>query len=87
MLKHTLQRLQNKKPLTVAYFGGSITEGAGASSPDKCWRSKITAYLKAAYPASEITEIQAAIGGTDSALGIFRADNDVLRYHPDLVFL
>ena len=31
MLENTLYRLKHDKKLTVGYFGGSITEGAGAS--------------------------------------------------------
>lgn len=86
MLENTLSLLKNKKPLTVAYFGGSITEGAGASSYDNCYAAKTTAWLRAQYPASEITHIQAAIGGTGSTLGMYRCDDDVCRHKPDLVF-
>lgn len=87
MLKHTLSVLQKKQPLTVAYFGGSITEGAGASDPEFCWRRRITHWFEENYPASEIREIHAAIGGTGSDLGMFRAPTDVLCHAPDLVFL
>ncbi len=86
MLENTLYLLKNRKPLTVAYFGGSITEGAGASTYDNCWAAKTTAWLRKAYPSSEITHIQAAIGGTGSMLGTYRCDRDVCKHKPDLVF-
>ena len=31
MLDNTLYKLKNNKELTIGFFGGSITEGAGAS--------------------------------------------------------
>ena len=88
MLENTLYRLQNKLGLTVVYFGGSITEGAGSSDPEKtCYRAKITKYLKDKFSDAEITEINAAIGGTGTSLGMFRVKRDVLDHSPDLVFV
>ena len=87
MLKHTMAKLAKKAQLTVAYFGGSITQGAGSSDYKYCWRSLTTAWLKENYPESAITEVDASIGGTGSELGTFREYDDVLRYSPDLVFV
>ena len=51
MLNNTAYKLKNDKKLRVAYFGGSITEGAGASDPTKtCYRAMTTAWFKAKYP-------------------------------------
>lgn len=82
-----MAKLLKKEKLTVAYFGGSITQGAGASDYKYCWRSLTTEWFKRAYPESETVEIDASIGGTGSELGEFREDNDVLKYSPDLVFI
>jgi len=66
--------------LTVAYFGGSITAANG-------WRPQTTAWLQQRYPKAQVTEVNAAIGGTGSDLGVFRLGHDVLDHHPDLVFV
>ena len=88
MLNNTLYRLTKEKKLTVGYFGGSITEGAGASVWDKTsWRANITRHLRAVYPEAEITEINAAIGGTGTDLGLYRCEHDLLSGNPDLVFV
>lgn len=87
MLENTLYKLKNDKKLTIGYYGGSITEGAGASSDATCWRGRTTTWFKENYPDCEIREIQAAIGGTGSSLGIFRCDRDLLAKKPDLVFM
>jgi lysophospholipase L1-like esterase len=81
-------RAQREKKLTVGYFGGSITDGSGASDAAKTsWRALTTAYLKEKLPGVAITEINAAIGGTGSDLGAFRLGNDLLRHKPGLVFV
>lgn len=87
MLENTLFKLKNCDKFTVGYFGGSITEGAGASNAgETSWRARITAWLRKSYPNCEITEVQAAIGGTGSELGVYRCDNDLITQKPDLVF-
>ena len=43
MLESTLYKLKNKNKLTLGFFGGSITEGAGASDTEKTsWRGAVT---------------------------------------------
>lgn len=88
MLKNTLYKLTNDKNLRIAYFGGSITEGAGASDPAKtCYRALVTEYFKNKYPDCDITEIYAAIGGTGTSYGMYRVVPDVIAYRPDLTFV
>jgi lysophospholipase L1-like esterase len=68
------------KEVRVAYLGGSITEANG-------WRPKTMAWFKQQHPASSIVEINAAIGGTGSDLGVYRVRQDVLDHKPDLLFV
>jgi len=44
-------------------------------------------YLRKKYPRSSFDFHDAAIGGTDSQLGMFRLERDVLAWNPNLVFL
>ncbi len=69
-----------KDPVKIAYFGGSITAQKG-------WRCHSLQYFKKRFPKAEISEINAAIGGTGSGLGAFRLEKDVLKFKPDLVFV
>lgn len=88
MLKNTLYKLANDKNLRIAYFGGSITEGAGASDATKtCYRALVTEYFKNKYPDCDITEIYAAIGGTGTSYGMYRVVPDVIAHSPDLTFV
>ena len=83
MLSNTLYRLNKEKKLTIAYFGGSITE----NGEEKGWRRLTTKWFEARYPEAKITEVNAAIGGTGTDLGVYRCDRDVISHHPDLTFI
>jgi lysophospholipase L1-like esterase len=88
LLGRTFEKLRAQKALTVGYFGGSITAGAGASKGDETsWRALTTKWFRDQFPGARITEINAAIGGTGSELGAFRCRNDLLSKNPDLVFV
>ncbi|HEY8459451.1 MAG TPA: SGNH/GDSL hydrolase family protein [Blastocatellia bacterium] len=85
-------KLRDGAPVTVAYLGGSITAGAGASAPEKTsYRALVTDWLRKRYPKSEITELNASINNTGvtggSLYGALRARRDVIAYKPDLVFI
>ena len=79
-LPNVFAKLKAGKTVRVAYFGGSITAAEG-------WRPKTLAWLRQRYPKATIEEINAAIGGTGSDLGVFRFRRDVLDKKPDLVFV
>jgi lysophospholipase L1-like esterase len=68
------------KPVRVGYLGGSITAQNG-------WRPKTLAWFNQQHPNSTSVEINAAIGGTGSDLGVFRLRQDVLDHKPDLLFV
>src|SRR5438128_9003460 len=81
-------KLRAGKPVTVAYLGGSITSGAGASDLAKTsYRALVTQWLRNRYPPARINEINAAVGGTGSIYGSLRVRRDVIAYKPDLVFI
>ena len=87
-LGRSFQHLKKTGALTVGYFGGSITAGAGASkSSETSYRALTTKWFRDTFPEAKITEVNAAIGGTGSDLGAFRCRKDLLDQHPDLVFV
>jgi lysophospholipase L1-like esterase len=73
-------KLKAGKEVRIAYLGGSITEQPG-------WRPKTLAWFAQQFPAAHIVEINAAIGGTGSDLGVYRLRQDVLDHKPDLLFV
>lgn len=82
------RRARAGEPLSVVFFGGSLTWGANSSDPQRTsYRALMGQYLQKKYPKSSFTLHDAAIGGTGSNLGMFRLERDVLARQPDLVFL
>jgi lysophospholipase L1-like esterase len=82
------RRAQAGERLSVVFFGASLTWGANASDPQlTSYRAVIGRRLEETYPQAHFKFWDAAIGGTNSQLGVFRFDRDVLARKPDLVLL
>lgn len=79
-LGNVLGKLERGEPVKIGYLGGSITAAAG-------WRVQTLKWFQEQYPHAKVEEINAAIGGTGSDLGVFRVERDALRHQPDLLFV
>jgi lysophospholipase L1-like esterase len=79
-LPNFIARLKTGGEVKVAYLGGSITAQQG-------WRPKTLKWFGEQFPGVRVSEINAAIGGTGSDLGVFRLQHDVLQHKPDLLFV
>lgn len=77
---NVLRKLEAGEDVTVAFYGSSITWEEG-------WRPLTHAWLATNWPAATVRAVEAAVGGTNSELGVFRLEQDVLRFDPDLVFV
>lgn len=91
-LQRALNRARNGEDVTIAFIGGSITQGAGAVPIHTgCYAYKIFERLcRLAGRGTEenIHYIKAGVGGTPSELGMLRYERDVLRdgsVAPDIV--
>ena len=88
MLENTLYKLTAEKKLNIGYFGGSITDGTGASDMEKTsYRALVTEWFRKTYPDAAVSDFNASIGGTGTGYGTFRCDRDLLSRDPDLVFI
>ena len=85
-MSNVLKKAQNGEDITVAYIGGSITEGYNAGTTE--FYAKIcTDWLQEQFPQSTVTGVNAGISGTPSLLGNLRLERDVLSSDPDIVFV
>ena len=89
-IQGVIARAQAGEEITIAYLGGSITEGALAQPQ----QTRCYAYLSAQSFAQTympdpklLRYVNAGISGTPSVLGITRLEQDVLRYEPDVIFV
>lgn len=83
-----LRKAENGEEITVAYIGGSITEGLTAG-PDNCWAKLSYDWLCGQYPDAKINYVNAGMSGTPSILGAVRAERDVVSPYggADIVFV
>ena len=79
-LTQKLTAAENGSPLTVAYLGGSITEGKNYTTP-------FSNYLKNTFAKGSFKEINAGLSGTSSVVGLVRSEKQIVEQKPDIIFL
>ena len=84
-LVHTMRRLANGQPLTIVAIGSSSTAGAGASSPDASYPSRLAVDLRTRFPGREITVLNRGVNGEETNNMMVRFATDVLAARPQLV--
>ena len=67
-------------PLTIAYLGGSITEGKNYTSP-------FSNYVKSTFAKGSFKEINAGLSGTSSVVGLVRSEQEIVSQKADIIFL
>lgn len=87
-LSNTFTKLKNGESVNIVYFGGSVTNGHGASNAEKTsWRALVGKWFVDNFPSATVNNINASYGGTSSMFGAYRLKHDVLSQNPDLVFV
>lgn len=84
-IQHVFQKAYRGEAVTIGFLGGSITQGSLASCQENCYASRVFQWWQARFPQTRF--INAGIGGTTSQFGAARVADDLLQYHPDLVFV
>jgi lysophospholipase L1-like esterase len=84
-LVRTMRRLANGQPLTIVAIGSSSTAGAGASSSDATYPSRLAVELRTRFPGHDITVLNRGVNGEETTNMMARFANDVLAAHPQLV--
>ena len=95
-LKKVIQKARDGEDVTLAYIGGSITEGALASPNSKCYAQVSATAFGKTYgkdDGSNVHFINAGMSGTPSDIGVIRYQRDVLdrlpegSTRPDILFI
>lgn len=86
-LKECMKKAEKKEKITLAFIGGSITQGSLASSTKTCYSYLVYEWWKKKFPDTEISYINAGIGATTSQFGVARVKEHVLVYNPDLIIV
>ncbi len=92
-LRKAMEKAERGEDVTIAFIGGSITQGAGAKPIEResyCYRVYRHFCETYATCPEKVHLIKAGLGGTPSELGLVRYEHDVLRdgtVEPDIVFI
>ena len=95
-LKNVIAKARNGEDVTLAYIGGSITEGALASPNSNCYAEVSAKAFAKKYGkdgGANVHFINAGMSGTPSDIGIVRYNRDVIERlpegsdHPDVLFI
>lgn len=85
-LRNKIQKAQNGGNVKVAYLGGSITEGVGMENT--CYARRSYEYFADTFGTGNNVEyINKGLSGTSSAVGLIRAQYDILNDKPDVIFI
>lgn len=86
-IRECMRRADEGGELTIAFFGGSITQGCAASVHGKTYSYRVFEWWKRTFPKAEFRYVNAGIGGTTSHFGVARIVPDLLMYQPDLAVI
>ena len=92
-LRAAMEKAERGEDVTLAFIGGSITQGAGAKpieTESYCYR--VFDHFRKTYATEpdKVHLVKAGVGGTPSEFGLVRYERDVLKNNtvqPDIVFI
>lgn len=84
-LQRVLAKARRGEAVTVGVIGGSITQGASATKPERRYGNLIAAWWREQFPESKIEFVNAGIGATGSNYGALRVERDLLSHRPDFI--
>jgi len=84
-LARTAARLLAHQPVKIVAIGSSSTAGAGASSPNASYPSRLETDLRARFPREHISVVNRGTNGETASDMVARFDTDVIAEKPDLV--
>lgn len=86
-LRQKLLAAQAGEDITIAYIGGSITEGPDVQPAQRYVTLSYHEFEEDFARGGRVTCVNAGLSGTPSNLGVLRLRRDVLDKEPDIVFV
>ena len=86
-MKRAMEKAQKGEDVTLAYIGGSITQGYNAGTTE-IFAKLSSDYFRDTYATTgKVNYVNAGLSGTPSLLGLIRCERDILEAKPDVVFI
>jgi lysophospholipase L1-like esterase len=86
-LSGTLAKLKAGLPVSIVFWGDSITAGADATDSEHRFAQRVIEGLKQKFPKAQIRVHNAGIGGSDTRTRLPHFQKEVLAYNPDLIIV
>lgn len=86
-MKELMRRARQGDRITLAFLGGSITQGSVSSQYTNCYAYLVYDWFVRRFPKTAFTYVNAGVGGTTSQFGVSRVEEDVLAFRPDFVII
>src|SRR5258708_3438893 len=86
-LRRVSRHLETDRPIKIVAIGSSSTAGAGASSPDATYPSRLELELTQHFLWHDIAVLNRGANGEEAADMLARFDANVVAEQPDLVIL
>lgn len=86
-LQQKILAAQAGEDITIAYIGGSITEGLDVQPAQRYVTLSYHEFEEDFARGGNVTCVNAGLSGTPSNLGVLRLQRDVLDHGPDIVFV
>lgn len=86
-MKELMRRAEKGDRMTLAFLGGSITQGSVSSQYTNCYAYLVYDWFVRRFPQTAFTYVNAGVGGTTSQFGAARVEEDVLAFKPDFVII
>ncbi|MBR4748182.1 MAG: hypothetical protein IK083_01240 [Abditibacteriota bacterium] len=80
-----MEKAASGEPILFCVIGGSVTEGAGATSWETAWGNHAYKWWRKNFPGTNITYKNIAIGATGSDFGAYRLPYHLALFTPDVV--
>lgn len=86
-MKAVMEKASAGEDVTIAYIGGSITEGYNAGTTEIYAKLSYEYFAETYGTGDNVSYVNAGLSGTPSTLGLIRSDRDLFEYEPDIIFI
>ena len=86
-IEKAMSKAKSGQDITVAFLGGSITQGCNATKFEDCYASRTYKWFKDRFSNVKVNYVNAGVGATGSIIGVHRLEKQVLSQNPDIVFI
>lgn len=87
LFNKVIEKAESGQDITIAFLGGSITQGCNATNEDNSYVSRTYSWFRNTFTNINVKCINAGVGATGSIIGVHRVEKQVLSHNPDILFI